>query len=90
MRQSMEEEKNKALDEAKAKIVELTSLVSVVEEKAKCAKEAVRSQGTHDDEAGPSSTTQAPSSPQPLPSQGSTYYQEWEKTLLDSITIHLI
>ena len=88
-RQRIEKAKNKALDAAEERIVQLTTHVSAAEEKARQAKEIAKPHGTHDDKASPSSTTQTPSSPQPLPSQASTYYQEWEKTLLDSIVVHL-
>ena len=78
----MEEPCNKELSKAKAKIIKLTSLVLVAEEKARQAKEAARLQGTHDGKASPSSQqlpsppSQAPSSPPPpQPSQASTYFQ---------------
>ena len=41
MRQSLEEAKNKALDKEEAKIIHLTSLVSIFEEKVVQAKEVV-------------------------------------------------
>ena len=85
----MQEAKKKALDATEEKIVELTTRVLVAKEKGRRMKEAACPRGTHDEEVGPSSTTQTPSSPQPLPSQASTYYQEWKKTLLDSIAVHL-
>ena len=89
VRQHIKTSKNKALDAAKEKIVQLTTRILVAEEKAKHAKEAVRPRGGHDDKAGPSITTQPPSSPLPPPSRASIYYQEWEQHLLDSLAVHL-
>ena len=55
--QRIEETKNKALDAAEERIVHLTTHVSTTKKKARQAKEATRPHGTHDNEAGPSSTT---------------------------------
>ena len=86
--QEIEEAKNKALDTAEEQIVQLTTRVSITEEKTRRPKEAARPHGTHDGEAGPS-TTQALLSPPPLPSQASVHYQEWEHNLLSSVATHL-
>ena len=87
-RQQIEDTKNKALDAPKEQIVQLTTHVSVAEEKVWRAKEAARPHGTHDDKAGPN-TTQVPLSPPPPPSQASVHYQEWEHNLLSSVATHL-
>ena len=88
-RQWIEEAKNKALDAAQVRIVQLTRHVSIAEEKAQRAKEEARPHGTHDDEEGPNSTTQAPPSPPAPSSSASIYYTEWEQALLNSQAVHL-
>ena len=56
----MEEAHNRAIDKAKTKIVNLTSLVSIAEEKGKHTKKATKLQGTHDHKAGPTCILSTP------------------------------
>ena len=85
----MEEAKNKALDTTEDKIVLLTTRVSAAEARARQKEEVARPRGTHDNKAGPSSTTQAPPSPLAPSSSASQYYREWEQNLINSAAVHL-
>ena len=67
VRQQIKAAKNKALDVTEEKIIELTTRISIAEEKARQAKEAARPRGAHDDKACPN-TTDIPSTPLPPPS----------------------